>query len=347
MSVQIDHLPGGTDPMPKKLSAIEQRREQLVDQVERLRQRLTSKTRKDYRSDLQYERWRAQSKALIDDLIGELSVLDAPGEYDQLPPAVVAEELGTSTAKVRLLIKGGEILCSGKPAHEYVSREELAAACEAGMKELMQRLGQEAGAVFEESVEYFRQGQLQSAERACRRLIARESIVGIYALPYELALLLVKAELDEVNARLRYIGRVEDTVRVHLLHNSRRLISGVTLQNTAMKAIAERLLQEDETSNPKVLGQNLDELQQLAMFITAVVFGEIERRWAMPIQTSHEEQLREIIRGAVYSSLHAHENYDRLTSAKEFVNSVRVFIPRYYKPAKLIDNLAWRSGTEL
>jgi hypothetical protein len=130
-------------------------------------------------------------------LLAELSVLNDPGEYDQLPPAVVAEELGTTTAKVRLLIKGGEILASGKPAHEYISREDLAEACKVGVKELIHRLTQEADEIFEESVEYLHQGQQRLAERACRRLVARESIAGAFALPYETAFLLARGDLDE------------------------------------------------------------------------------------------------------------------------------------------------------
>lgn len=340
-------MPQRNGPMPRKRSVVEQRREQIITQVERLRRRLTSKTRKDYSSDFHYEKWRAQSNALIDELTAELSVLDDPGEYDHLPPTVVAEELGTTTANVRLLIKGGEILASGKPAHEYISREELAAACEAGVEELMRRLSQNSEEIFEESVEYLRQGQLQLAERACRRLIARESIVGIHALPYEMALLLARAEPDEVDARLRFIERVEGVVSTRLLHNIGRLITSVNFKNATMRAVAERLLQEEKGYNSKVLGSNLDELQQRAMFITTVVFGEIKQRWTIPIQAGHEELLHEIIRGAVYSSLHAHENYNRLTSSREFVNSVRGLMPRYYKSAKLIGNLAARVKDDL
>jgi hypothetical protein len=192
--------------MPRKRSAVEQRREQIIAQVERLRQRLASRTRKDYTSDFHYERWVAQSNVLIDELLAELSVLDDPGEYDQLPPAVAAEELGTTTARVRLLIKGGEIMASGKPAHEYVSREELAEACEVGVKELMRRLDQEACEIFEESVAYLHQGRLLLAEKSRRRLIARETIAGAFALPYETALLLARVDLDEVEARLTFIG---------------------------------------------------------------------------------------------------------------------------------------------
>jgi hypothetical protein len=332
----------GMGHMPRKRSAVEQRREQIIAQVGSLRQRLTSKTRKDYRSDFHYERWMGRSRALIDELLAELSILDEPGEYDQLPPAVVAEELGTTTAKVRLLIKGGEILASGKPAHEYVSREELAVACETGVEELLRRLEQDAAEVFEESIEYLRQGQPRLAERARRRLVARESVAGAFALSYEMALFLVRGNLDEVDARLRFIRRAEDAVRARLLRNLRRILRGVSFQDEAMTAIAQRLLHADETreeDDRKVFGSKLDELQQLAMFTTTVVFGEIERWRKMTSKKGHEEQLREIIRSAVYSSLHAHQSYDRLGSSKEFVDAVRVMMPRYYQPAKLIGDL--------
>lgn len=85
-------------------------------------------------------------------------MLNEPGEYDQLPPAVVAEELGTATDKVRQLIEGGKILATGKPAHEGVSREELAAACEACLTELLRWLEQVTPQIFGESLEYCTKG---------------------------------------------------------------------------------------------------------------------------------------------------------------------------------------------
>ena len=325
--------------MPRKISAIEQRRRQIAAQVERLRRRLASRTRKDYSTDFHYERWVAQSNALIDELLAELSVLEEPGEYDQLPPAVLAEELGTTTSKVRLLIRGGEVLASGKPAHEYVSREELEVACEAGVKELLRRLEQEAAEVFKESVVYLHQGQLRLAERACRRLVARESIAGTFALPYETALLLARAELDEVDARLRFIGRAEEVERARLAHNLRRILRGVSFQDEAAQAVAERILHGDELNNVegrKVVGSKLDDQQQFAMFITTVILGKIDRRWKRRLRAGQIEELSDVIRNAVYSSLHARENYDRLASSKQFVDAIRILTPRYYKPAKLI-----------
>lgn len=328
--------------MPKKRSPIEQRKEQIAAQVERLRRQLASKTRKDYSSDFHYERCLGQSRELLDELLAELSILDDPGEYEQLPAAVVAEELGTTTSRVRLLIKGGEILASGKPAHEYVSREELGAASEAGIKELLRRLEQEAAEVFEESIEYLREGQQDSADKACRRLIARESIAGAFALPYETALFLARADLEEVDARLIFIMRAGDAEKARFIHNLRRLLPGMSFQDEPAMAIAERILHGDEAhglGGHKVFGSKLDELQQLAMFITTVACDEIDHRWKRRLRASQREDLREIIQTAVYSSLYAHESYGRLASSREFVDAIRVLMPRYYQPARLMDIL--------
>ena len=110
----------------------------------------------------------------------------------------------------------------------------------------------------------------------------------------------------------------------------------------AAKAIAERLLHGDEVRNidsHKVFGSKLDEQQQFAMFITTVILEEIDRRWKRPLKTAHKEELRGIIQSAVYSSLHAYASYDRLASSREFVDAIRVLMPRYFMPARLIGDL--------
>ena len=198
--------------MSPRSRPIAQRTRTVTDRISRLREQLSSRTRDAFAKDSHYRIWVEKTNELLSELEGELSVLNEPGEYDWLPPAVVAEELGTTTEKVRQLIKGGEILAEGKPAHEYVSRDELAAACEAGLTELLRRLGQEPPQIFEESLVYLHQGQMGLAERACRRLVARESMAGTFALPYETAFHLARGELNEVEARLDSIGRAEGRV---------------------------------------------------------------------------------------------------------------------------------------
>lgn len=189
---------------------------------------------------------------------------------------------------------------------------------------------------------------MRLAERACQRLVARESIAGTFALPYETALLLARAELDEVDSRLRFIERAEEAERARLVHNLREILRGVSFQDEAAQAVAERILQGNELNNVdsrKVFGSKLDDQQQFAMFITTVILGEIDRRWKRRLRTGQVEELSEIIRNAVYSSLHARASYDRLASSKEFVNAVRVLMPRYYQPAVLIGNLVRSNET--
>src|SRR4051794_13115146 len=112
--------------MAPRSRPIAQRVHTVSAQISRLRGRLSTKSRNNFPSESHYLTWLEKTNELLSELEGEIAALTDPGEYDQLPPAVVAEELGTTTAKVRLLIKGGEILAAGKSAHEYVSREELA-----------------------------------------------------------------------------------------------------------------------------------------------------------------------------------------------------------------------------
>jgi hypothetical protein len=223
-----------------------------------------------------------------------------------------------------------------------VSREELAAACEAGVTEWLRRLGPESPQIFEESLEYLYQGHMDLAERACRRLVARESMAGIFALPYETAFHLARVELNEVEARLGSIGRAEGTAGARLMRNLRRALGGMSFEDEAAKATAERLLGGDEASKsggPKVIDSKHDELQRLAMFITTVVLNEICRRRKGFLRPGRKDELSEIIRSAVYSSLYAHESGDHLASSREFIDAISVMMPRYYQPAKLIGNL--------
>lgn len=328
--------------MSPRSRPIAQRARTVLARIASLKEQLSRRTRDAFASDSHYRMWHEKTNALLSELEDELSVLNEPGEYDQLPPAVVAEELGTTTEKVRQLIKGGEILATGKPAHEYVSREELAAACEAGLTELLRRLGQEAPQIFEESLECLREGRMDLAERARRRLVARESMAGSFALPYETAFHLARGELDEVEARLDSIGRAEDAARVRLMRNLRGALCGMSFEDMAARATAERLLGDDEASKsggPKVVGSKHDELQRLAMFITTVVFNEVDRRRKKFIRPGREEELSEIIRSAVYSSLYAHDSRERLASSREFIDASRALTPRYYRPARLIGDL--------
>ena len=329
--------------MPRRSQPVAQRIREVATQISRLREHLSLKTRNRFSSDSQYRSWLEKTTELLSEFENELSVLMDPGEYAQLPPAVVAQELGTTTSKVRQLIKAGEIFTTGKPAHEYINREELEVACSSGLKELLRRLLQEPAEIFEESIKYLHQNHLELAERVSLRLTARETSVGIYSFTYETALLLARADLDGIDYRLEFVRNNEIIERESLLRNLRRLLSGMTFESVSAQAIAERLLSSSEETYViarRVSGSEMDELQQAAIFIATFVCDEISQRWKRHHLLRWEmDELRRVVSNAVYSSLYARESYRHLATSKEFVDSITCLIPRLCEPPTLVAGL--------
>jgi len=118
-------------------SAVETRRNYIIQQLARLRSQLRKKSRTYYANDNSYRRQLNRSRELISELEDELLMLDCPGEYDELPVAVVADEMGLKYEQVRSFIKLGEIAATGKAAHERIARGELERLTTMGVPELL------------------------------------------------------------------------------------------------------------------------------------------------------------------------------------------------------------------
>src|SRR5215213_3141533 len=109
----------------RERSAVAYRRRYIIQQLGRLRTRLINKGPASYPNENTYQVQARRTRALISEFEGELSILDCPGEYNELPAAVVADELGLTYEQVRALIKLGEIAAGGREAHELIDRNEL------------------------------------------------------------------------------------------------------------------------------------------------------------------------------------------------------------------------------
>jgi hypothetical protein len=90
-----------------KISAVDKRKLEITRQLEHLRSQLAKKSPASYANENIYRRQLKRSRELISELEGELLILNDPGEYDELPSAVVADELGLKCEQVRGLIKLG------------------------------------------------------------------------------------------------------------------------------------------------------------------------------------------------------------------------------------------------
>src|SRR4051812_42303754 len=144
-----------------KRSAVENRRGKIIQQLDRLRSQLVKKKPSSYANDKVYRQQLKRSRELISFLEDELLILDCPGEYDELPVAVVADELGLTYEQVRGLIRIGEIEATGKTAHERISRGELERLTIIGVPELLRLSRQECAEIFEQAIPHLQRGNLE------------------------------------------------------------------------------------------------------------------------------------------------------------------------------------------
>src|SRR5882762_8269856 len=101
-------------------SQIERRRVQITDPLEHLRRQFSLKTRKNFTTDFRFQNWIERSRDLVALLECELSILEEPSEYNELPMAVIADELGMRLEGVARLIKLSEIEATGASPHYRV-----------------------------------------------------------------------------------------------------------------------------------------------------------------------------------------------------------------------------------
>jgi len=330
--------------------AVDIRREQIYKQLDKLREEQTAKSRKHYKSDHGYEQAHNRRADTIDRLEQELSMLDDPGEYNELPIAVVADELGLTMNEVSIMIGQGEIPTPDEDEQERVTRDELARLAEVGTEALKRLSDQEAPEIFEQAVPFLQRGELERAEREYKRLEARDSSIGPYAYAYRMALDLAKGEYD-FDWSLKFISRRDSTERAATLAYLGRILRGMELKEHGAKVIAEHLLAICEGSDPyddpesswgerKQHYKRMDDEQRRAMYITTVVLNAIEKaRFKNIFRSWHTPKLDSIVRNAVYTALHAEAMYEESAASRMFVDMVKAQEPKWYEPAKLLQNL--------
>lgn len=340
-----------------KRSAVENRREQIIRHLDRLQSQLITRSASYYANELTYRRQLKRSRELISDLEGELSVLNCPGEYDELPAAIVADELGLTHEQVRSLIKLGEIAATGRTAHERVCRRELERVITLGGPALL-RLGKEEPAdIFEQVILLLQNSDLEAARRAYRRLEARQSWRGPHAPAFLVGLELASGELDGALSSLKLIYEHEDQrQRLMIMTYLGRLLRGVTPEESGARELRDQfiMLAEGATAagrrvrnQPKQpVKKRLGELQQQAIYLTTSVMNELRKRQIRgtyfiadnSLETADGEA-HQIIRDAIYTALYAEVFYEESSLSRMHVDMLRGMIPKSYTPANLLKTL--------
>lgn len=223
--------------------AVEIRREQINRQLDKLRTRLAKITPSDYTNVTIYWRQLNRSRELISELEGELSMLTCPGEYDELPVAVVADELNLTYEQVRNLIKLGEIAATGKNAHELICRGELERIVTAGVPALLRCGEEEPAEIFEHAIFDLQKGNLEAAKRAYRRLEARQSWRGPHAPAFLVGLELATGEFDDALSSIKLMCEYEDPLwRVVAMTYLGRVLRGMVMKESGAQKFRDQLI---------------------------------------------------------------------------------------------------------
>jgi hypothetical protein len=348
--------------MPARKSAVEHRREEIERQLTRLRGQLARKSRKDFTTDYRHRSWLKSTNALISELLEELSALGDPGEYDELPAAVVADELGLTRGQVRMLIWLGEVAATGRVAHERIGRAELERIAGLGASELLRLGRQESAEIFEQAVPLLQGGDLEAAERAHRRLEGREGWAAPYAPAFLVGLELARDDLAGALSTLRLIYGIEDHLqRVAVMSYLARVLQGMGLSEGAGRQLCTRLAAlADEAAGHKHSGAgrrarsavvDQDELQRRAAYLATSVMIELRGRGLFDERPAHggttqgsEQEAGQIIRDALYSALYAEAFYDASPPCRMYADMTRATAAESGGAANLLMGLSASGG---
>lgn len=327
-----------------KPTAVGQRRREIIKQLDHLRTRLSIRTRKDYRYEHRYIYWRNQYRDLINKLESELSILDEPGDYAELPLAIVADELGLEVSKVKLLVRRAEILASGISPHQRVSREELERACELGPSEMLRLASEECPTIFDHAISYLQTNQIHLADRFYRRITARESHPRTFEPALRIAIELIKGEYAKVYKLLGIILQKEPVQKTVVMTFIERCLSNLQLEDHSAHILVEQIRAitrgapraEQKNKNSR---EAPDELQRAAIYLATSIQHALAKLLSTPSSARQFTEINFIIRDAIYTALYAREHYDESLLCRAFVDTLNLLSAQNPEHAELLENV--------
>jgi hypothetical protein len=337
------------------VSPIERRKQQIHRELDKVREQTATKTRRDFESDKGYAEWKRRVQDKVFELDSELAALDCPGEYEELPLAVVAEELGVGLERVSVLLS--EVDTKPLPdegnRRNWVSRAVLERALELGAEELQRLSDQESAEIFDEAIPYFHAGNISMAEKEFRRIEVRDSWEGSHAPACRVALSLLKGDLSEARRSMTWHCERDTSYGSTILPYVGRLLRGMKLEEHGAEVLREQILAVTEGkkldpydylpgSGVKKIGKHQNHIQQRTMFISTSVQNALKRyKFIQQFRSYHnrssamrEEEFENLIRDAIYTALHAEATYNDSAASKAFVDSTLGSIPRWWVPAE-------------
>lgn len=350
------------------LSPIEQRRNQIEKEVERLRIPKNQKTRRDFKDEEGYIAWQERKEEKLRELREEAVMLESPGSYNEVPMAVVAAELGITLEEILQI--AGEGLA--RPSHEgryragcRMTRDELGRLLEIGAAELLRVANQGVEEVFEDGLRHLRAGDLEAAERTLERIDGFRNYRSGHWSAYETGVSLISGDLESVRLSLAYFGErdVEDlAVILPLLRSVAEAVTPADHPTTVLlehvKAVADGIKTSPFSWTHRSYASSeyfsqMNENQRHAMFLSNVVFQAIEKyRFQKDMERirgwrseARKEEFERVVRNAIYTALEAENTYHESPSSKLFVDKFVELFPKRWVPAEHVELLPVKKET--
>lgn len=341
-----------------KQTPIEQRRSQIEKELENLRLPKNQKTRKNFKSDENFENWKERQGVKFLQLNEELTILDNPTEYNEIPLAISATELGITLNEMLRIVS--EELVETSFVGEYkagaqMTREELARAIEIGAEELVRIAEQSVEEVFEDGLQHLREGNVEAGEKVLERIYGFDYRSYFpYSIAYSTALELVKGDYSSIS--FRFISSYHDTELAAILGALRRAVEIINPADHLAAVVREQILAVAEGKKKTPFDQTysswkgseyfsqMDENQRHAMMLTSVVLAAVEKynfkkrmsKWSGWASSPKDEEFEGVIRNAIYTALEAESTYYDSPSSKLFVDKYVELFPKRWTPAERI-----------
>ena len=341
-----------------KQTPIEQRRGQIEKELEKLSLPKNQKKLRDFKSEDAFENWKERQENKLRELNEELIILDDPTEYNEIPLAIAATELGVALNEMLEIVS--EELVETSFDGEYkagarVTREELARAIEIGSDELLRIAQQSVEEIFEEGLQFLQDGNAEAAEKTLERIYKFDYRIRFqYSIAYSTGLELLRGDYESIS--FRFIDSYHDTELAAILETLRRAVEGIKPASHLAAIVREQILAvaEGKKQNPfdrtyssyksSEYFSQMDENQRHAMFLASVVLKSIEKykftkwirssRWGA--SEAKEEEIERVIRNAIYTALEAENTYYDSPSSKLFVDKFVELFPKRWVPAERI-----------
>lgn len=343
-------------------SPIQKRREQIETEIEKVRKEVQEKTARDFRSTDHFEAFQERRALKLYALNEELAILERPEEYNEIPLAIVAEELGVTLADVLGFARQGLLdLGSDEPisSASRITREELGRAIDVGAEELLRVAAQTEEEVFIDGLQFLRDRNIVLAERCLERIWGFKGYGIPYWTCYSIGVELITGRFDELKSSLGYMGNRDIEDLAAAIPVLKAVAEAVTPVDNVSAVFIERILAFTDGIKETPFEQtfrsyagtdyysSMDENQRHAMFISNVVFEALSKyKFAKDVvkirgwgSGPNQEELERVIRNAVYTAFEAESTYHESPSSKLFVDKFVELFPKRWIPAEHIELL--------